>query len=163
MASPTGDLRNLQRNSTAVAGEFREFLAKMEGKSPQEVLGAIATSGLGKSFVTATVMFVVLTAVLTVTPYAWGLVFGGSDATEEVAETAAETPADKPAGADAATGEGAATANSDATAAGAEAAGIDPATGKELVDKLGVGETKDAPENVNPLESAADDLLKGLE
>tara|TARA_R110002096_G_scaffold169222_3_gene340759 strand:- start:5336 stop:5839 length:504 start_codon:yes stop_codon:yes gene_type:complete len=157
LASPAQDVRNLQQNSTAVASEFRAFLAKMEGKSPKEVLGAIATSGLGKSFFTATFAFAVATAIFTVGPYFWELQFGGAgnevgemEETAAAASTSAEQPAANP-------------SPNPATETPSDAAGVNLNNGQEIVDKLGVGDTVTAPLNVNPLESASDDLLEGLD
>lgn len=160
LASPAQDVRNLQQNSGAVASELRDFLAKMEGKSPKEVLGAIATSGLGKSFAMATFLFVLLTAVLTVAPYSWGLMFPDND--EVAQQTEEATPTEKAEPADVETPPEAPTSTPE-TASEAEVAGVNLNNGEEIVDKLGVGEIKQAPPNVNPLESATDDLLDGLD
>ncbi len=38
-----------------------------------------------------------------------------------------------------------------------------PPTKADTANKLGIGESKSAPTNINPLESSTDDLLEGLE
>lgn len=160
MASPGRDLKKLRQSSTAVASELHDFLSRMEGKSPREVLGTIATSGLGRSLVTATFAFAVLTAVFTVGPYFWGMLIDGGDETEIAAQE--ETT---PAAAQAAGAKPAQPAEGQPAATQADAAGVNlnKGNGEEIIDKLGVGDTVTAPLNVNPLESATDDLLEGLD
>ena len=48
IASPKGDFKKLGR-IVAVVGELREFLT-LKGKSPKEMMGAVAESGLFKAF-----------------------------------------------------------------------------------------------------------------
>lgn len=161
MASPARDVRKLKQNSAAAAGELKEFLAKIQGKSPKEMLGVVASSGLAKGLVQATIAMGVLILVLTIAPYAWSQMFGGSEGAPEVveaaeaAEAAPAQPAEEPA-------ETASAADPDVAVPPDEMpANIgDPAT---VIDTLGVGETKEAPANVNPLEGSADDLLDGLD
>ena len=46
MASTKADLRELKTNSSATVQELQEFLSQLRGKSPQEMLGVVASSQL---------------------------------------------------------------------------------------------------------------------
>ena len=70
MASVTRDFRNLKRNSSATAGELREFMREMRGKSPREMLGAVAQSTLVQSTIVSTIAIFILLLLLTTVPYA---------------------------------------------------------------------------------------------
>lgn len=154
MVSPVRDVRRVARNTTAVAGELKEFLAKMHGRSAKERLGIVATSGLVKSFISATFIFAILIAAFTVAPFFWGKLMAGGAATPETAEAEqGEQPA--------AAGEPAApTADPDVIVG--QPGEVDLSDPKAITDKLGIGEAKDAPTNVNPLDGKEDDLLDGL-
>ncbi len=69
MVSVRRDFKNLKRNSSATAGDLREFMREMRGKSPREMLGAIAQSTLVTSTIVSTVAIFILLVVLTVVPY----------------------------------------------------------------------------------------------
>jgi len=69
MASMSRDFKNIKRNSAATADELRGFMREMRGKSPSEMLGAIAQSTLVRSLVIATASLAVLMLVLTVVPF----------------------------------------------------------------------------------------------
>lgn len=145
MASAKGDLRQLKHNSSATVAELKEFLAQLQGKSPQEMLGVVAASQLFRAIGLSCVIVFVAIVVFTAVPYALG---GG--AKEEAAEQAdAATPAN-PASPAPATPEPA-------------PAGDPPTPSKADLSKLGVDEEKEAPPNVNPLEDKEDDFLDGLE
>ena len=60
IASPKRDIKQLAGNSQAVVGELREFLASLKGKSPKEMMGAVAESSLFQSLLVSTVVMVVL-------------------------------------------------------------------------------------------------------
>ena len=157
---PGGDFRRLKTRGAATAAELREFLGQMRGKSPQEVLGLVAKSGLARGIVLATVLFVVLLVALTVGPYL--LAERGADAAAPVAgqdaapEANAANPAEpKPA---------------KQPAAGASAA-ADPSAGEagappdadRAIDAMGIGETRVADPDESPLEDKIDGLLDGIE
>ena len=42
ISSPKRDFKQLGQNSQAVVGELREFLSSLKGKSPKEMMGAVA-------------------------------------------------------------------------------------------------------------------------
>ena len=69
IASPKGDFKKLGRNSQAVVGELREFLATLKGKSPKEMMGAVAESGLFQSLLVSTVVIWCLVFALSIIPY----------------------------------------------------------------------------------------------
>ena len=135
------------------------WLAKMRGKSPSEVLGEVATSGLFKSLIQSTILIALIIGVWTAG--AWGYEeFVKKDA---VAETAPAT--DPTTSNEKETSEPEETTIPDNVADPNKAAMPDLTNDskKAAADKMGVNEVKSAPSNVNPLESSADDLLKDLE
>ena len=69
MASMSRDFKTIKRNSAATADELRGFMREMRGKSPAEMLGAIAQSTLVRSLVIATASLGILMLVLTVAPF----------------------------------------------------------------------------------------------
>lgn len=69
MASMSRDFKNIKRNSASTADELRGFMREMRGKSPAEMLGAVAQSTLIRSLVIATASLAVLMLVLTVVPF----------------------------------------------------------------------------------------------
>lgn len=87
------ELRQLSSNATATATELREFLANNEGKSPQEMLGLIAQSGLFLSTLAATGLIGGVLVVFTLVPY---LIWGSDKPDQEPAAAAADNaqPAD---------------------------------------------------------------------
>ena len=137
MASLSRDFKNLKRNSSATAGELREFMREMRGKSPREMLGAVAQSTLVQSTVVSTVAIFILLMVLTAVPYA--MEDKGSDkvadANASVKEAGSQPPANPTVG--------------------------QPAPSKKKTEEvLGVGgEKKGKPTEVNPFENKKGGLL----
>ena len=143
------ELKRLKADTAATAAELREFVASLKGKGPQEVLGAVAQSGLTRSIAVAFAGFIVLLVLCSVIPYGYHKIWPAkpeqktaenlSDANS--AETAAET-------------------DSDSTEAEVAAGG-----GDDLTNKLGIGETKVSDPKSNPLESNPnlDKLLDGVD
>lgn len=151
VVSPKRDMERLGKNGQAVVGELREFLANLKGKSPKEMMGAVAESHLGKSLVSATVFMAVLLFILSVVPF----YLKQNQEAEKLARD--ETPS---AGASLSeqkkeseyvpeVGEG----------------GEKPLTTPEqsTADALGIGEQKVADPKSNPLDSSGEDLLDGLD
>ncbi len=151
-ASLTRDVKSLKRNSAAVSAELNQFMREMRGKSPREMLGAVARSSLVRSGFTAAVLLAIILFSATIIPFA----------TRGDTESARQPDAPQPA----------ALANKNApplppaTAAPAEtnAPAAPPADDKQkIADKLGIGETKQGqPSEPNPFESTGD-LLQELE
>ena len=151
------DFQRLQENGSATAAELREFVSQMHGRRPQEVLGLVAQSGLTQGLVLATVLTVAGIGLMTVVPYAWAQAF----------------PEQKSASAEPASGGGqqadAAAAQPQTSAQATDAPAVDPtldepsqANKEDVLDKLGIGETKTSDPKTNPLEDKVDDLLKDL-
>ena len=138
LASTRAELRNLRNNSQATVEELKAFLREMKGKSPQEMLGMVATNQLFKATLQSLVFILVLIAVFTVIPYF-------------TRETPAETPAET------------------VEAPAPEAAPAEPETVPETppepaaLENLGIGEEKQAPPNVNPLDGNTGSFLDELE
>ncbi len=159
-----GDIHRAREGVSASADELKSFIAQFRGKSPQEVMGVIGGSGLVQATIQATIATVFFMALFTVGPY---LKNKAMPPVKKVA--AAPAQAEKPAetkNADTAQQGAAPGAAAKGAAAAPPPAGekLDPAnaTNKQIMDKLGVGQTKTADPKSNPLENSADDLLKDL-
>lgn len=147
MANAKSDLRKLSRNASASAVELREFLAQMRGKSPREMLGTVATSNLGKSLLQAVGGVVGAIILFTLIPFA----FNKTAPSDKPAASPQELVPSSPA---------AASASKQSTPAEPP---LDPdAKPGKALDKLGIGESREAPLSVNPLEDSSDDILKDL-
>ncbi len=138
--SIAADLKKIRRNTAASSQEIREFLAQMRGKSPQEMLGMLASSSLVKCTLQAGIGWLILIAVFTLGPWLWSL----------VNPVAAKVPQTPPAAA------------AVVPTAPVEPKPAEPGPSVKAAEKLGIGETKEAPPSQNPLEKATDDLLKDL-
>ena len=157
MASAGRDFKNLRRNVSATAGELREFLGQMKGRSPKEMLGMVAKSTLYKGLQQSLIIFAGILLVFTVIPFTIGL-FNPKE--EKKAQTEETTPADNDSQNN---GEN---ENGEATKTATDAQGNpipEGVTGNPIIDKLGIGETKEAPKTVNPLDDTSDDLFKDIE
>jgi hypothetical protein len=151
--TPATEFRNLKRHGGASAAELRTFLNQLRGKSPKEMLGAVASSNLFQSTVRAAFGAAALIAVFTVLPFAWSKLVRrdrGDDAAP--LSPSAETVS-------AGGGETALSPASPGSTATAPPGGD---AVEKVSRQLGIGESKDAPPSINPLESANDDLLKYL-
>lgn len=154
MSSPINDVRKLKANSAATASELIDWLAKMRGKAPREVLGAVASSHLFAGFIQAAFLLGAVIALWTAGAWGWET-YVVDQRNVAGAEAKVEKPAAEPS-----------ERKVPDNVANPEKAkmpdlGIDDK--QKVADKLGIGETKEAPANFNPLDNAADDLLKGLE
>lgn len=163
MVNPVRDMRRLHRHAGASAAELRHFLAQLRGKSPAEMLGAVASSNLMRGTVIAAAGTAALLLLATAVPYAMsGRDEGGTTAAggDSVGQNEAAGPV----------GNGSPAAGAAAADPADEAGPPDPlASDPERVDParaaqaLGVDEERHAPADVNPLENAVDDLLRDLE
>jgi hypothetical protein len=151
------DVSRLKTEGAASMAELREFLGQMRGRTPQEMIGLVAKSGLTRSMFLATFLCVVLLAALTVIPYA--LRQPGADrsapAAKETAEREDTTQTVQPESA-----RKPAETVAPASVVDTEEAGVDP---ERAVDAMGIGETRVADPNENPLEDKLDNLLDGIE
>jgi hypothetical protein len=148
------DLNRLKSDGADTVAELRDFIGQMRGKSPQEMLGMVAKSGLMRSIVLATFLVALLLVALSVVPYYWhGPPAHAQQAAEEqtaVEEAAAPSDESKPdddAAAPASTGD---VANDN----------LDP---DRAVEAMGIGETRTADPDTNPLEDKLDNLLDGVD
>ena len=152
IASPKRDLNQLGKNSKAVVGELREFLANLKGKSPKEMMGAVAESNLVQSLLISTLAMAILVFSLSAIPYYFKqraeLIQAVQKARESLEKTK-EAEANPSVSEETSSGEG--TENTEA-----------PKTAEQkTAEILGVGEVADP--NANPLDSKGDDLLDGLD
>jgi hypothetical protein len=151
-----GDVRRIKTDGSAAAGELREFIGRMRGKSTQEVLGVIAQSGLVRSICVSTLCFAVLIGVFTVGPYLWK--------SKEAAASAKSAGESQPPVAT----EPGAPAATQATAGDTAAPMADGSQQPTQPDAaaaaaaMGLDETKQAPPDKNPLEKNLDNLLDGV-
>lgn len=151
-----GDVRRLKSDGAATASELQEFFGRMRGRSPQEVLGMVAKSGLTRSIVVATLGFAVLLVACTVIPYyldhrpaAAGA--GAPDSAADGPDATRSDPAnDAPGGTETPAG------GDDTSAPGVP-------DGEKAVEALGIGQTKTADPDKNPLEGKLDDLLDKID
>ena len=143
-----GDVQSVRHNGVASLTELCEFIGSLKGRKPQEVMGDVASNGLVQGVLLSTVGFVVILLVFTVIPFFMAdeesvaqkedssTVTTASEETpqqqEETQETDQQTPAPE---------EG---------------------TGDVVLDNLGIGETKDANPDENPLGDKFNDLLEGV-
>jgi hypothetical protein len=164
MASLGRDMRNIKENLAFTAGDLSKFLKEMQGKSPKEMLGLVAQSSLVKGMVSSSLLFVTLIFVFTAIPFAIHII--NPPEAKEHAE-AEENPDEDESEDTTQTG---ATATAKNGTSGTSKPAVDaegnplPAgsTGNDIIDTLGIGETKVSAPNVNPLDSSNDDLLNDL-
>ena len=153
MASLGRDFKNLSRNVSATAGELREFLTQMKGKGPKEMLGLVAQSTLFKGIQQSVIIFVSMILVFTIIPFTINF-FAPEDDKQTVTEAAASPSAEE------------STQQEEDTIPNEEGTIQTPlgetATGNPVIDTLGIGETKEAPTKVNPLDDTGDDLFDEL-
>ncbi len=160
-------LRRLGADVAASSDELREFLQQFRGKSPQEVLGLVAHSGLVRATCMAAVGCAILVAVLTILPYVWVRAFGRTASSAGAAAALGSGEREPPAASSAVAAGGTPAQAADASAA-ADTSGANrdverqPPPGSEaILEKLDI-DTETADPDVNPLESSADDLLDDL-
>ncbi|MCC7419613.1 MAG: hypothetical protein IT428_04995 [Planctomycetaceae bacterium] len=140
------NVRRMKEGTKATAAELREFLAGMRGRSPQEMLGAVAASSLVQCTVAATLITAAFFVVFTLGPY---YLHGAPKPKEK--PVAAAAPAAAPA-------EPAKT-----EAPSAAPAATNTADGKSNVEKaaekMDLIETKPSDPKKNPLDKDLDNLL----
>jgi hypothetical protein len=151
-----GDIHRARTGAKATAEELRAFVRDFRGRSPQEMLGLVAASNLIQATLLATVITFIFMASFTVGPYMM------KKAYPVAAKTSKKPAAAAPAPAPSASAAPAPVAATTATAAPLPVAtGTGPAT-PDVLNTLGIGETKASDPKKNPLEAGADDLLKDL-
>lgn len=136
MASTKADLRVLKSNSTATVQELQEFLRELRGKSPQEMLGVVASSQLIRATILSVVLVTGAIFALTAIPY----FFGDEPAPEPIVKATPAFPAAP-------------------VAASKVASNETP----DPLSPLGVNEALPAAPNSNPLEDKAENFLQDPE
>lgn len=132
-------------------------------RTPEEALGPAAAGDLLPYLVKASVGTAVLLVGLTVLP--WGFRKAGlfaaapAPANAPSSEAAAPTALPAPAGTGAASAPAAARTDAASPAVTGGASPGDPRR-PEVLERLGIGQEKTAPPNVNPLEGRTDDLFR---
>jgi hypothetical protein len=145
MASTKADLRELRMNSTATVQELKEFLGQLRGKSPQEMLGLVASSQLVKATFISTFLVAAFIFIFTAIPYYREKNASASTEQENPKPTA---PADKV----------------PEIAAPPEVISTNTDKNKNVnLAPLDVNETIPTSPNTNPLDSSSSDFLKDLE
>ena len=90
---PTGmfkDIKRLKSDGSASVEELRQFLDQLRGRSPQEMLGLVAESGLFRGMITATIGMVAILFVFTVGPWAYNSMAGETPRQRAAAQQAAK-------------------------------------------------------------------------
>ena len=143
-----GDVQSVRHNGVASLAELREFIGSLKGRKPQEVMGDVASNGLVHGILLSTVGFVVILLVFTVIPFfmADEEPMAQKEENSTVTSVSEETPEEQEA-----------TQETDAQAPTAEGK-----TGDAVLDNLGIGETKEANPDENPLGDKFNDLLEGV-
>lgn len=140
MASTKADLRELRSNSQATVQEIQAFLRELKGKSPQEMLGAVATNSLFRALVISTAISVGGILLFTAIPYFTADEKPGKPAEESIPSKEQPKPEAVP-----------------------EIPVPEAPPEPDPLSKLGVGDEIAAPPGTNPLEDKGDDFLKDLE
>lgn len=146
------DVKRLQTDGNASVEELREFLAELKGKSPQEMLGIVAESGLVKGMVTATIGMVAVLFVFTIGPWAYNELAGEPVQPQATAQPAAAQNSSPQVPVDPATQAAAAAAA--VGNPGAQASSAAPASQADLgaaTKALGIGEAKSGEPNLDAL------------
>lgn len=134
-------IKRLSTDAATTTSELRDFVRSLKGRSPQEVMGIVASNALTQAVIGSTLATVVLLAVLTV-PFAFGK-SAKAKSTKPAAAVADVEP-------------------SKAEAASSKAANSGDTPSEEDIKKaskaMGLDETKTADPKKNPLDSF-DNLL----
>ena len=147
MASTKADLRELKTNSTATVQELQQFLRELRGKSPQEMLGVVASSQLIRATILAVVLVTAAIFALTAVAY-----FFGEEAEPEPTPAVLAVPAAR-----------APATSTPATEADPKPSTLETPETPGPLAPLGVNEKLPAAPNTNPLEDKGEDFLKDLE
>ncbi|MGB1129583.1 MAG: hypothetical protein ACPG4K_06010 [Haloferula sp.] len=140
LASTRAELRNLRNNSQATVDELKAFLAELKGKSPQEMLGMVAGNQLIRATIHSLILIGAILVIFTIIPY-----LTREKDTPEVATHETEAPAE--------------TVTTPEEPPAAEPSAPEPTA----LDSLGIGEEKQAPPEVNPLDGDTGSFLDELE
>lgn len=141
-----GEPRQLKADAVATVEELRQFIGRMHGKNPHEVLGEVAQSGLTRGIVTSVIGTVVILVVFTIGPF---LVNKLSTDTVPAATAKPRQAASQ--------------AEPDRAQASEPQAVPEESDIQKAADAMGIGETKTADPGENPLDKRLDSLLDGVD
>lgn len=138
------DLHHLKKHGGMSLAELRDFVRQLHGRKPSEVMGIVSNSALIRAMLESTIFLGILIAVMTIVPF---MMAGEKEKPASTTATAASSEATPPA----VTADPAAKTTSTDGPISAEDA-------QKAVDVMGLGETKAADPNKNPLDNL-DNLL----
>lgn len=144
-----GEMRQLKEDGAASAAELREFLSQLKDRSPEEVMGAVAQSGLVHSTLLATGGCIVLLVVCTIIPY---VLTDKSTKEKEAAVTATAKLAASMEAEDEAT---------DSAMVDDQSSSSGEPDLQRAVEAMGIGDAADT--NAEPVDANLDKLLDGIE
>ena len=146
------DVKRLRSDGTASVEELRAFLGELKGRSPQEMLGIMAESGLFRGMVSATIATVALLFVFTIGPWAYGELAGEPEQAKTATRPAPSGKASTETPVDLATQ--AASAAASVADPGSTPSAAVPAGRPDLgaaTKALGIGEAKSGEPNLDSL------------
>ncbi len=136
-----GDIRSARHNGAASLAELHEFIGSLKGRKPQEVVGIAANNGLVRALVTSVIGFMVVLLIFTAIPF-----FMADDPPS--AQPSITPAANRPEPTEVNEPDSPSSATT--------------ADGENVLDKLEIGETKEADPDENPLDGQFNDLLKDI-
>lgn len=142
------DLHHLKKHGGMSLVEVRDFVRQLHGRKPSEVMGIVSSSALIRAMLESTVILGILIAILTIVPFMMA-----DDKEKSASTVAAATAVNNETTPPAAT----AAADTAATTIGSDGS-ISAEDAKKAVDVMGLGDTKTADPNKNPLDNL-DNLL----
>lgn len=154
LTKAVGDAPRVRKEAAASATEIRQFINGLRGKSPQEMLGAIAQSSLVKATAQATVWTTVLIVGGTLLPYLLR-----SDAKAANQPAVAESKQNDHPKADAAKPEKAESKTTTATSSSNEPSADNV---QKAAKAMGLDDVKNTDPKKNPREKDLDSLLDDL-
>jgi hypothetical protein len=163
MASMGRDMKNLKENISFTATDLTRFLGEMKGKSPKEMLGLVAQSTLFRGMITSTLFFAALIVVFTIIPFTLNKLNPPekTQAQEEASpDEETENSNNEVSNTSAPNGQ---TTSTETPATDADGNPLPTgSSGNDVIDTLGIGETKVAAPNVNPLDDSSNDIFDEL-
>ncbi len=140
------DLQHLKKHGGMSLAELRDFVRQLHGRKPSEVMGIVSSSALIRAMLESTIFLGILIAVMTIVPF---MMAGEKEKPASPTSTAASSEATK--------SPVSATADPTATTTSTDGS-ISAEDAQKAVDVMGLGETKAADPNKNPLDNL-DNLL----
>lgn len=158
LSKPVGDMSRLKQEAGASAAEARAFINSLRGKSPEEMLGKVAASGLLRATVNSTLWTVGFLVVFTLGPYL--LRSNAKAAPKPVAKPTEAAKADTTSPNKTISATDAATSPN--TKAAANSGEPTEADTQRAAKAMGMDEVKQADPKKNPREKDLDSLLDAV-